>query len=118
MPNKPEPMYVWQYDYNYRVYKNDDGSESSSPNYRQQWRKHEVVEETSRSWVLDNGVKVPKNGKKIVDRGGMIMGFAFSEEEVDAKVFVHDHGHKIAEALRKVDATTLRKVAELIGYES
>jgi hypothetical protein len=118
MPSKPDAKYIWQYDYNYRVYQDDDGLKSSTPNYRKQWRRHEVVEETSRSWVLDNGVKVPKNGKNVVDKQGHYMGFAFSEDEVNDRVYRHDHAQKIAEEVRKADAETLRMIAELIGYQS
>lgn len=111
-------MYIWQFDYNYRVYEDDNGNKTSSPNYRKQWRKHKVVAETSRSWVLDNDTKVPKNGRRKQDQHGFLMGFAFSEEEVDALVFKHDHGMEIAEKVRALDAVTMKKVADLIGYES
>lgn len=109
MPNKPSSF--WWFDYNYRVYKDDDGNQTSSPNERLSWRELAVVDETSRSWVLSNGVKIPKNKP-------LPLGYAASAEEVNLRVWKNRHQYKISEAVRKVDIDTLRKVAELIGYES
>lgn len=106
---------IWVFDSNYRVYEDDAGNRTMSPNYRKQWRKCEVVGETSRSWIVRHygELKVPKN-RALITSGWV----AFSEAEVDDMVFKHDHGYKIAEAVRSVNASTLRKVAELIGYKS
>lgn len=116
MPNKPD-MFIWVYDYNYRVYEDDDGNRTSSPNYRKSWRKHAVVDETSRSWVLNDGTKIPKNGKASFDRLGNNVNYVFTQEEVDDRVYRHDNAHKIADAVSGVDAVTLKKIAELIGYQ-
>lgn len=110
--NTPErPSSFWWYDYNYRVYQDDAGNKTSTVNERLSWRELAVVDETSRSWVLANGVKIPKNKP-------LPIGYSASVEDVNDRVYKSRHVYKIGEALRKVDAQTLRKVAELIGYES
>lgn len=100
------PATVWIFDENRRVYARNGGC-SGGPIYREHWYEQAVVGQTRRSWILRHGRKVPKTGGR---------GFAFTKAEVDDDVFCHDHIHAICERLRNVDATTLRKVAELIGY--
>jgi len=115
MTSKPD-MFIWVYEYNYRVYEDDNGNRTSSPNYRKSWRKHAVVDETSRSWVLDDGTKIPKNGKASFDRLGSYVDHVFTQEEVDGRVYRHDNAHKIADAVGRVSPEVLKKVADIIGY--
>ncbi|NCX05474.1 MAG: hypothetical protein EBW68_06810 [Actinobacteria bacterium] len=71
-----------------------------------------VVSETSRSWVCHSGckaVKVPKTGER--------RGFALSQEEVDAAVWMHDNRWKLADKIRALtNYELLKKVAEIVGY--
>lgn len=72
--------------------------------------EEKIVGETSRSWILSWGRKIPKKGREDV---------CFSEEEVDDKVWVNDHRYKImrkVESLR--DPAKLKAIAELIGYNA
>jgi len=105
------PKSFWWYDYNYRVYKDDAGNHTSAPNKRLHWRELAVVGETSRSWVLANDVKIPKNKP-------LPHGYKASYDDVLDWMWRNDHSYKISEAVRKVDVKTLRKIAELIGYEA
>lgn len=108
MPNKPDSF--WHYDYNYRVYKDDDGNESSTPNELLKWREVAVVDETSRSWVLANGVKIPKNKD-------LPLGYCEDIYQVRRKVWVSRNAVALSEAVRKVDAATMIQIANMIGYE-
>lgn len=109
MPSKPKSF--WWFDYNHRVYQDDDGNRTSTMNERLAWRELAVVDETSRSWVLSNGVKIAKNKP-------LPLGYAASAEEVNRRVWKNRHQIKIAEAVKKLDVDTLKKVAALIGYEA
>ncbi len=73
----------------------------------------EIVAETSRSWVIGKGYSECKVPKK-----GIHPGYAFSEEEVDDDCYLHDNRYKIAQLVeRLIDVTSLRKIAEIVGYE-
>jgi hypothetical protein len=102
---------VWYYDENYRVYQDDNGNKTSSPNAKFHWRELAVTNETSRSWVLANGVKIPKNKP-------LPYGYAADIEEVNDRVWMSRNSYKISEKVHSVDVIKMRKIAELIGYES
>lgn len=96
---------IWIFDINHRVYANN----RSAPIWKEHWRPHEVVSETSRSWVLDNGRKVTKNIKWPESNG-----VAFSQREVDEKAWVNDNAYKIAEEVRKLPYDKLTQVNDLL----
>jgi hypothetical protein len=104
---------IWLKDENRRVYQDDQGNKTSTPNERHYWVECEVVSETSRSYIVKyrGETKVPKNRELIV--GDWV---AFSEAEVESKVFKATNAHKIAEKVRSLDSETLKQVAYLIGY--
>jgi hypothetical protein len=104
------PKSFWWYDYNYRVYQDDDGKPSSRVNELLSWRELAVVGETSRSWVLANGVKIPKNKD-------LPHGYAEDIYQVRRKVWVSRNAYPLSEAVRKVDAATMMQIASMIGYE-
>ena len=105
---------VWVFDINRRVYRPrspGDRHLSGGPVWREHWGKHKIGGETSRSWVLDNGRKVPKTG---ADPGVC----AFSEADIDRREWVHEHSHRIAyEVGMTKDYDALMAVAELIGFK-
>lgn len=81
---------------------------------RELWRERKVIGETRVSWILEpayDSRKIPKNGRH--NRQCV----AFSWEEVDAVTWAGDNRYRVARAVEKVDDATLRKVAELIGYQ-
>lgn len=105
-----KPDYVWIYDENRRTYARDENGKSyGSPIYRESWVKRKVVDETSRSWILEYGYKVPKKPNSIQGRG-----LAYPEAELEDKIWKHDNVFGIAEKVRSADAETLRRVAELL----
>lgn len=106
-PEQPK-MYIWVFDYNRREYFDEQGIKHNSPIYRHHWVKHEVLGETSRSWIIRHG-KVPKKNPPA-------HMFAFSQDEVDDNVWVNDHAHKIADRVRRLSASDLKRVAEIVGF--
>lgn len=104
-----KPESIWIHDDNRRRYTDDQGNRTSYPDYRDQWVERKVTGETSQSWLIEYGGKVPKRKDKQ-------FGVAFSQQEVDDLVWQHDHAYKISEKVHKADAETLKKVAEIIGY--
>lgn len=106
---------IWRLDSNHRLYeqvKNAAGKMVSPGGsiYRNHWIECEIVAETSRSWVNSWGIKIPKKGPHY--------GFAFTQQEVDDRVWVHDSRFKIVSLLeREWDVQKLKQVAEILGYK-
>jgi hypothetical protein len=109
---------VWVFDYNHRVYtKAPDGSVyGGRVIWREHWRPKTITGETSRSWIVQEHPWTPTI--KIPKKDPPTHIYAFSEDEVIQRAWVNDHAHKIAEIInRRIDYSTLRKVAEVIGYK-
>ncbi len=103
---------VWFFDVNHREYTtpSDPVRVWGDLIWRRHWRQIKVIGETSRSWVLNNGVKLPK-------KGAWPSNYVLTDAEVDDRVWVHDYRFKIDDAVRRCNhAGTLRRVAELVGY--
>lgn len=106
---EPKCRRVWVFDYNRRVYRQDEQGRSlhGSPIWREHWREEEVVGETSRSWITRLGRKIPKSGGP---------GIAFSEEEIERAEYVHENRHLIADQVRMLtDHDKLCQIAKIIG---
>jgi len=96
------------------------------PIYREHFYPVEIINETSRSWIIGHKgcnyelFKVSKsdpfrekNGE--YDHRPML----FTDKAVDDECFMEEHKHKISnEMLRNANVKTLRKIAELIGYNT
>ena len=106
---------VWLFDINRRKYRERKPGETYSgggPIWREHWVARKVVGETSRSWVLDWGGKVPKKGANPHQ-------FAFSEDDINRRAWVEEHKWRIARKLDGCpDFDTLLKVAEVLGIET
>jgi hypothetical protein len=110
MSDRPTPEHVWVFDSNRRIYPPTPSGRlwaSGGPIYREHWVKRKVTGETRVSFLIDNGTKVPKRGGR---------GFAFTLDEVEDDVWRHDHRHKIANLIDRIEPQLLRKIAEMIGY--
>ena len=101
---------VWVFDQNRRVYERDkNGRSYGGPIWREHWVLRIVVNETSRSWLLSCGTKVPKKGEARC--------FVYSEAELDDRCFVNDHAFRIGNDVKYTkDPAKLRAIAEIIGY--
>lgn len=88
---------VWVFDGNHREYapNPDGGRPSGPPIYAAHWRPKAIVSETSRSWILSSGMKIPK--KRIAETCNV----CYTEAEMLEDVWVHDNRHRIAEAVRQ-----------------
>jgi hypothetical protein len=80
---------IWIFDSNRRVYARGAGGAHQGPIWREHWRPHVIVGETSRSWLTYHGNKIAK-------RGTDPRNVAFSEAEIDRAVWVHDNAIKIS----------------------
>lgn len=109
------PTHVWIFDSNHRVYAPRLPGEAygrGGPIWREHWRKRSVVGETRVSWVLDNGVKVPKKRNVANDN------IAFSEAEIDRRAWVQAHRFRIARAIERTsDYDALSYVAAIMNYD-
>lgn len=111
---QPRPTHVWIFDSNHRVYA--DNRISSAPIWRRHWVRHEITGETSRSWLVGPDWarrKIPKNPERQNRR--MI---AWSEAEIDALTWAHEHRYRIVRAVEHLEnPALLRQVADLVGYQ-
>ena len=101
---------IWIFDSNRRVYPEPRSAYGGGgPIYREHWRPVTIEGETSRSWVTSwYGKKVPKRGPR--------QGIAFTEAEVEADVWVHDHRYKIVRMVEQCEVETLKAIAQAVGY--
>jgi hypothetical protein len=107
-----KPEFVWVFNANHRVYRHDPvtGRGIGGPIWREHWVKYEVVGETSKSWVLIGGRKVPKSGADP-------QLFAFDQLQLEQQAYIHDNAMRISDRVARLrDYDTLNKIADLIGY--
>jgi len=88
----------------------------SRRNWRDGWQPRRIVAETRVSWIVGEHrwqqFKLPKRDPRSV------RCVAFSEAEIGDRAYVNDHKWPIANRIHAVDdATTLRAIAKLIGYD-
>lgn len=103
---------IWIFDINRRVYPpREKGRVSGAPIWREHWRPVKITGETSRSWLTEYGEKVPK-------KGANPHFVAFTREEIDRAAWVQDNRYRIVREIEGIsDHDTLRKIAEVIGYQ-
>ena len=97
---------VWVFNENRRIYARDEKGKSlgGGPIWREHWEKGEILSETSRSWVLRYGEKVPKKGHDP-------RKYAFSLADIEDQAFVHENRYRISMAVsRNTDAAKLRTI--------
>jgi hypothetical protein len=103
---------IWIFNLNRRVYRKRNGRPYGPPIWIEHWEEAKVAGETSRSWVTNTGVKVPKKLKQI--HNSM---FCFSLEEIEERAWIKENAHKIADAVQRVNSyEILKTVAEIVGY--
>lgn len=99
---------VWYFDQNYRVYPKNGGI-GNSPIFREHFRPIKIEGETSRSWVLADGRKISK---------ATLVGIYIDQDAIDRECWIHDHKWRIIRSAERInDYDTLRKLAELVGYD-
>jgi len=100
------------FDINRRVYKlKDDGSlfNSGGPIYREHFYPVQIEGETSRSWVLPHGKKVPKKAPFSV---------LYTEKMVDESCWLKSNRHKLASMVNGCrDFEILKQIGDLLGFE-
>jgi hypothetical protein len=117
---------IWRFDENRRVYppiKPGRLYSDGPPIWREHWEKLEIRGETSRSWLVGAAERSLNFCKKLakdafVD-GACPRGWALSETMIDELAWVREHGYRLGIAVQHLhDYATLRKIAQLIGYET
>jgi hypothetical protein len=115
---------VWFFDENRRVYRRDaKGKAVGCPIWREHWRPAVVCGETPRYFLvghsLDSNVTLANCLAKIPKKGVPPKDVLFDEAEIDRRAWVKRHSILLANKLRTIEcAETLRKVADLIGFEA
>lgn len=112
---------VWVFDENRRAYRREDGV-GMGPIWREHWSKRWIVGENRVSWILghDPTAKPFKHSPKVpkVRRAPFsIKDPVFEEKELDEREWVHRNRYAISHAVASLDEFTLRRVAQLIGYQ-
>ena len=117
---------VWKLTTEIRHYAKDEKGRSFGGLLRRpQWIEWQIQGETSRSWIAVRkgispasinqlGVKIPKRATPDEARQ---LGFALSEKDIEDDVWQHEHRNRVMQAVQRVDVETLRKIAEMIGYQ-
>ena len=102
----------WVWNINSRVYV--DGKVST----RGHFREATIDGETRLSWIVGE-MKFAKDTLGWRDANwGSHCRLYLTERSVDDHCFVTDHAYRIGEKVRQCDAATLRKVAEIVGYDA
>lgn len=107
---------VWVFNENHRVYAPKEPGKlyaSGGPIYREHWQPETITSETPRLWVTNRGTKFPKK-----DPNNEYRGICRSKEELEDKIFLHDHNFHIGKAVGEChDIAKLKEIAKLIGYD-
>jgi hypothetical protein len=108
---------------------------------RDQWEEWTIVGETSKSWIAfltallpsyqrnpesykNSAIKIPKNFEGSAYSAPSKVGFrsplvALTLQAVEDDVWMHRYAHSVRENVKALnDAATLRKIAELLGYDA
>ena len=106
-----DPVWIW--DINRRVYRKDESGRSmgGGPIWREHFREQRIESETSRSWVTNYGLKIPKNGKPSWE-------VCWTQEEINRRSYVHEASVPVSDLVRRVrDYDLMKQIAALVGYE-
>lgn len=109
---------LWRFDINRRKY--DGHGFSARIIYAEHFTPHTITGETTRSWLIDDAfghsTKVSKSELREAGRNGFGGYQWFTDQGREDDIWLHEHRHKIIRMIDTADGTTLRKVAEVIGY--
>lgn len=103
---------IFVFDINRRTYRRDsEGRSYGGPIWREHWRPTKIVDETSRSWVLEGGNKMPKKNPPE-------HRYCLSKEDLSERVWIHENVYQIADHIKNggLSYETLQKVADISGY--
>lgn len=110
---------VWQFDPNRRVYDKEKGG---GPIYREHFRAHTIIGETSRSWICGKYKDALKFDKKTLvpqkNFGGARYPVFTSQQQVDDAVYVHDNRRRISDLILNCNrASVLQHIEQcLLGH--
>lgn len=114
---------VWVFDPNRTVYRRDaSGKAIGCPIWREHWRPAIICRETPKFWLvghgLDHDVTLSRCLAKLPKKGELPNDVVFDEAEIDRRMWVTKHRLLLANKIRAIECPdTLRKIAELIGFE-
>ena len=98
---------IWIFNINNRRYEKGH----NAPVYRGHWQPYVITGETSRSWLLENGLsKVTKKNPGT--------NIAFTEKEVDDDCWLNSNRMAISRVLERcTDAALVRQIGDMLGYK-
>jgi len=100
----------FRYDENRRVYEKSASGKIVGSTFRGHFFEVTIVSETAKSWIDQWGVKISKKEP---------FAKLFTEEMISEAEWVKVHSYRIKEAIGYCrDASVLKEVAKLIGYEA
>jgi hypothetical protein len=111
-----DTLYI--HDGNCRIYEDDAGMPSRSPNPRKMYRRCAIVGETRDSWVLSGGLKISKKTLELRGQHVALGRFAFTPEQMEDTLWRETHAWKIRDAILSADTPTLRKIDALLRAEA
>lgn len=105
-------------DENRRLYQDDQGNETNTPNARYKWRPFKIIDETKSSWILEFGLKASKDTLELRTHRQPGLGrFAHTTDQKEDQIWREMHAAAIYRAVQSCDTAMLRKVAALFGID-
>lgn len=107
---------VYIFDFNHRVYPKDNKNFCYGPIYREHFVERQILGETSRSWLVGfrGGDVTSRCTGKYAKKDCMGL---YTLKQVQEACYKHENAYKIAKLVEKVDYTTLKAIASIIGYK-
>ena len=102
---------LWQFDENRRRYA--PGS-MGPPIYEEHFTPGVITGEARGTWIVDGRCRVNKRTLREPMRGGFDGARWFTDAGRDANIWAHSRRHQIAEAVRRCDVPTLKKIAAIL----
>lgn len=112
---------LWEFDENRRVYR-DKSYGGGGIIYRGHFKEMRIYDQTHGTWLVESltgGHRGSINKKTLREpsKGGRPGNQYYTPQAMEDQVWLHDHRHKVIDALRNAPADVCRQVAELLGYD-
>lgn len=111
-----ETLYL--YDGNYRVYEDDNGNKTSSPNPRHYFRPVPIIDETRNSWIVNHYgdfVKVNKETMAVRTLGVAYHRRAYTQQQMEEHIWMENNKYALVDMVKYCnDVTKLRMIKDIL----